>query len=147
MATMLRLSAMLARHRSLQGLSFSWSRGLARLTIRRKNIGKAANLDGLGWTWQAGFPSARQVPVETVTADTVYARIETPCPLRGSGATAACWRMMEYDRAIARAAGGQFVVLQSQAEPGVTACRVALRWAEAPADDLIPAHQRAPEQN
>jgi hypothetical protein len=53
--------------------------------------------------------------------------------------------MMEYDRAVARAAGGRFVVLESQAEPGVTACRVALRLAGASLADLIPAHLRAPE--
>jgi hypothetical protein len=50
--------------------------------------------------------------------------------------------MMEFDRAVARHAGGQFVVLRSQAEPGRTHCEVALRGAGAPLSDLVAAHQR-----
>ncbi len=144
-AGLLAISALLARWPILQPASFAWSRALAALAIRRKGIGPAADLPALGRAWQQGFPSPKQVPVEAVTADTVLARIETPCPLRGSGRTQACWRMMEYDRAVARAAGGQFIVLQSQAEPGITVCRVALRGTDAAIDDLVPAHIRAPE--
>ena len=146
MQAMLAVSALLARRPALQRLSFAWSHALARAVIRRKRIGQATDLVALGHAWQRGFPSAKQVPIEAVTADTVVARIETPCPLRGSGRTAVCWRMMEFDRAVARAAGGQFVVLQSQAEPGVTVCRVALRYANASTNDLVPAHVRAPER-
>lgn len=143
-ASLLAVSAALARPASLRRLSFAWSRGLAGLMTRTKGIVPAADLPALARAWQAGFGSPKQVPVTAITADTVFARIETPCPLRGSGLTGACWRMMEYDRAVARAAGGQFVVLDSQAEPGVTACRVALRLAGVTIDDLIPAHRRAP---
>lgn len=145
MAALLALSAGLARHPALWPLSRTWSRWLAATTVRRRKICQATRqISDLGAAWQRGFPSPIQVPVEAVTADTVFARIETPCPLRGSGRTAACWRMMEYDRAVAAAAGGQFVVLQSQAEPGVTSCRVALRRAGADMTDLVPAHLRAP---
>lgn len=144
MAVLLALSAGLARHPALRPLSFAWSRLLAGGIIRRKRIRQAADLSGLGQAWQRGFPAAKQVPLEQVTEDTVYARIETPCPLRGSGRTAACWRMMEYDRLVAQAAGGQFIILESQAEAGVTTCRVALRWAGAAIDDLTPAHIRKP---
>ena len=146
MTALLTVSAGLARPRILGPVSRAWSRWLAQTTIRRKKICQTSRqISDLGTAWQAGFPSAKQVPIERVTADTVFARIETPCPLRGSGRTAACWRMMEYDRAIAAAAGGQFVVLQSQAEPGVTQCRVALRLAGAEMADILPAHLRAPE--
>lgn len=145
MAALLTLSAGLARRPALWPLSRAWSRWLARGTIRRKKICQTSRqISDLGAAWQRSFPSPKQVPIEAVTADTVLARIETPCPLRGSGETAACWRMMEYDRAVVAAAGGQFVVLQSQAEPGVTVCRVALRWAGAETADLVPAHLRAP---
>jgi hypothetical protein len=145
MNMVLALSAALARRKGLEALSFRWSRLLAAAVIHGKGIGPSRNLADLGRSWQRGFPSARQVPIEAITADTVYARIETPCPLRGSGWTAACWRMMEYDRAVAQAAGGQFVVLQSQAEPGVMTCRVALRRIGETTDDLPPAHIRAPD--
>lgn len=144
MQAMLLLSAALARRPHWQDASFAWSHVLARLAIRRRRIKPVADLAALGRAWQSSFPSPKQVPIEAVADGTVYARIETPCPLRGSGDTGACWRMMAYDRAVARAAGGQFVVLQSQAEPGVTACRVALRVNGAPLDDLLPAHIRAP---
>jgi hypothetical protein len=145
MAALLTFSAGLAWHAALWPLSRTWSRWLAATTVRRKKICQASRqISDLGTAWQRGFPSPKQVPLEAVTADTVFARIETPCPLRGSGRTAACWRMMEYDRAVVAAAGGQFVVLQSQAEPGVASCRVALRRAGADMADLIPAHLRAP---
>jgi hypothetical protein len=90
--------------------------------------------------WQRAFPSGRPVPIVGEDATTAYAEIRSRCPLRGSGDVAACWRMMEYDRAFAARAGARFVVLASQATPGVTACRVAIRPAHLPADDLIPAH-------
>ncbi len=146
MTILLTISAALARHPALWPVSRAWSHGLAGMTIRRRKICQATRqiLD-LGAAWQRGFPSPKQVPIEAVTADTVFARIETPCPLRGSGQTAACWRMMEYDRVVAAAAGGQFVVLQSQAEPGVTTCRVALRRSGDAVDDLLPAHIRMPD--
>lgn len=143
MAAVLAVSALLARWAVFQPVSLTWSRLLARLIIQRTGIRPVADLPALGRAWQQSFPSARQVPIETITADTVYARIETPCPLRGSGRISACWRMMEYDRAVAHAAGGQFIVLQSQAEPGVTVCRVALRRTGTATDDLMPAHIRA----
>ena len=146
MAGMLALSAMLARRPGWQAGSFAWSHWLARQVIRRKRIRSATSLAGLGEAWQRGFPSSRQVPIEAITGNTVYARIETPCPLRGSGDTAACWRMMEYDRAVAAAAGGQFIVLQSQAEPDVITCRVALRLRGSALDDLVPSHIRTPSR-
>jgi hypothetical protein len=142
MRAMLAFSAFLARRS--ERLSTLWMRRLAHGTVRAKRIGQAADLPALATAWQRGFPSAQHVPIRTIDANTVHAEIHTPCPLRGSGDTRACWRMMEYDRAVARAAGGEFVVLRSQAEPGVTVCQVALRRAGAALDDLVPAHVRAP---
>lgn len=142
MQAMLGASAFLARR--TDRLSRGWMRRLARAAVRSKRIVPAADLPALGAAWQRGFPSAKQVPIRSVTGTTVFAEIQTPCPLRGSGDTLACWRMMEYDREVARAAGGEFVVLRSQAEPGVHACEVALRSAGADLSDLVPAHVRAP---
>ena len=144
MRAMLGISAALARRSD--GWSRAWMRRLARATVRGKRIGPAADLATLGEAWQRGFPSAKQVPITSVNGDTVMAQIRTPCPLRGSGDTTACWRMMEYDREVARAAGGEFVVLRSQAEPGVTVCQVALRRAGANLSDLVPAHVRSPHR-
>lgn len=89
MAALLAASAGLARSPTLWPLSRVWSRGLARLTIRRRKICQTSRqISDLGTAWQQGFASAKQVPIELVTTDTVFARIETPCPLRGSGDTA-----------------------------------------------------------
>lgn len=46
------------------------------------------------------------------------------------------------DREVLKHAGGQFVVLRSQAEAGRTSCEVAMRRAEAPTGDLVAAHRR-----
>lgn len=143
MALLLGISAALARRPRLWRVSRAWSRNLAALAVRTRGVRRAADAAELGQQWQRSFPSPKQVPVDRVADGMAYARITTPCPLRGSGDTHACWRMMEYDRAVARAAGGDFVVLASQAEPGRAYCEVALTMPERGAA-LVAAHQRAP---
>lgn len=137
---MLAVSAALARRPQLWPLARTWSRLLAALTIRSRGIRPQTGLRQLGEQWQRSFPSAKQVPITGMDAHTVYAEIHTPCPLRDSGETQACYRMMEYDRAVLQAAGGEFVVLRSQAEPGRTHCEVAMRHKGMPLADLTPAH-------
>jgi hypothetical protein len=134
-------SAQLARRPALRPASDALMRFLARITVRSKRIGPVSDLPDLGKAWQRGFPSAKQVPIESINATTVFAQIHTPCPLAGSGDLRACHRMMEYDREVLRHAGGQFVVLESQATPGVKHCRVAMRLNNMPTDDLVPAYQ------
>ena len=144
MAGVLSTSALLARQPRLAPLCDAAMRALARLTVRNKGIRPATDLADLGRQWQRGFPSAKQVPITRITDDTVYAEIHTPCPLRGSGDTAACWRMMAYDREVLAHADGQFVVLHSQAEAGRHHCEVAMRRSGVSLADLPPAHIRAP---
>jgi len=145
MQAMLGMLAFLARRPAMSGATRVVTRCLAVLTVKAKSIGRARDTEELGRLWQRSFPATKQVPIEAVTADTVYARIHTPCPLRGSGDVHACHRMMEFDRAVVGHAGGQFVVLASQAEPGRTHCRVAMRLYGADMADLVPAHARFPE--
>ncbi|MBX7223881.1 MAG: hypothetical protein K1Y36_28460 [Blastocatellia bacterium] len=142
MTVVLRGSAFLARRPELNWLTRIWMRSLAGLTVVTKGIRPQGTLAGLGSMWQRGFPAAKQVPLTEVNEKTVFAEIHTPCPLRGTGDTQACYRMMEFDRAVVERAGGEFVVLRSQAEPGVTVCQVAMRLKGVPVDDLTPAHQR-----
>src|SRR5690349_8307165 len=99
-------------------------RAMAQLAIRAKGIRPVSDAAELGAQWQRAFPSAKQVPIKRIDHGTVYAEIHTPCPLRGSGDVNACHRMMEFDREVLKQAGGQFVVLRSQAEPGRTYCEV-----------------------
>jgi hypothetical protein len=102
----------------------------------------------LGAEWErllASKKTAHLTHVEPATAaapETAYGEITMRCPLRGTGDVEACHRLMAYDRALVEAAGGQFLVLDSQAEPGRTSCRVAIRVAGARVTDLTQAHQK-----
>ena len=141
-AASLAMSAFFARRPQFNAVTRALMRALARLAIRAKGIRPARELADLGTQWQRAFPSAKQVPVRRVENGTVYAEIHTPCPLRGTGDLHACHRMMEFDRAVLERAGGQFVVLRSQAEAGRTHCEVAMRAAGTSISDLVPAHER-----
>jgi hypothetical protein len=142
---LLGLSAALARRERLTPVTGALMRGLATATIRMKGLREARTVAELGDQWQRAFPSRKQVPITRVDETTVYGEIHTQCPLRGSGDVLACYRMMEFDREILRKAGGEFVVLASQAEPGRKHCEVAMRPAGAALTDLVPAHIRVRE--
>jgi hypothetical protein len=109
---------------------------------RLRGVAPTASPAEMGARWQQTFPSPHQVPVTRVDDTTAYAEIHVQCPLRGTGDVAACHKLMAYDRAIAAQAGAAFVVLRSQAEPGVTTCQVALRALNLPREDLKPAHEK-----
>lgn len=83
---------------------------------------------------------AHVVEIDAATG-TVYGEITGRCPLRGTGDVAACHRLMAYDRGLVAPLGARFVVLASQAEPGRTSCRVAIRAADRDDSDLVPAHR------
>jgi hypothetical protein len=107
---------------------------------RRRCVTPAVHARAAADAWRRTFPTPEHHPVVRSDATTAYAEIHTRCPLRGTGNLEACWHLMAYDRAIASRAGARFVVIASQASPGVTVCQVALRSAGLPADDLVPAH-------
>jgi len=138
----LAVSAWFARRPRFNAVTSALMRAMAQLAIRARDIRPAQDAAELGAQWQRAFPSAKQVPITRIDNGTVYAQIHTPCPLRGTGDVHACHRMMEFDREVLKRAGGQFVVLRSQAEPGRTYCEVAMRAAGAPVSDLVPAHER-----
>jgi hypothetical protein len=140
MGLILNVLAFSVRRKYLQGFAKKLAHFLANSTIKAKKIRKAQNLEELGKMWQKGFPSAKQVPIKAIDSTTVFAEIHTPCPLRGTGDTYACYLMMEYDRKIVEKAGGEFVVLASQAEIGQTFCQVAMRFKEQTMIDLQAAH-------
>lgn len=114
---------------------------LAQRAIKQKKIQPATTLDELGLSWQKGFPAKKEVPIVGKDDTTVYGEIHTHCPLRGTGDTMACYKMMSFDREVVAQAGGQFIVLQSQAQPGVERCKIAIRFKDAPVNDLTPAHE------
>lgn len=98
--------------------------------------------EALAKEWERLLGGTGAARLVEVTPDTAYGEIRLHCPLRGTGDVAACHRLMAYDRRLLGRLGGQLIVLRSQAEAGQTTCRVAIRPLEAPADDLVPAHQR-----
>jgi hypothetical protein len=144
-AATLELTAALARTQPpLQQRATATIRAVGALVARLRGIGRrdGESPERLGAAWQRAFPAKKQVPIVSVDATTAYGEIHTRCPLRGSGDVEACHRMMAYDRAFMERAGARFVVLRSQAEPGVTVCQVAMRVASLPADDLVAAVER-----
>ena len=136
------LQAFLFRVKPLNSLGYLINDLTARLTISSKNIKKADSLAELGKNWQMGFPSNKQVPITGQDEQTVYAEIHTKCPLRGTGDVEACYKMMSYDRQIVEKAGGQFIVLQSQAEKGITKCSVAMKFKGISLSGLQHAHEK-----
>ena len=54
----------------------------------------------------------------------------------------ACYHLMESDRTLVDAFGGQSIVLTSQAQPGETTCTIAIRKKVARVDDLAPAYRK-----
>jgi hypothetical protein len=143
----LRVSARAVRSPRWQRLG-EWTLGrLGQAMARRRGLKEASSPRALGEQWQRIFPSPRHVPLVDEDATTIYAEIRTVCPLRGTGDVHACHRMMAYDRMAAARMGARFVVLESQATPGVTVCRVALRHQSLPAEDLVPAHERSAKRD
>lgn len=140
MEAILHVLSFFARRPSMNTVSNFFTANLARLTIRQKDIREATSLQELGATWQQSFAAKKLIPVTGTDDNTVYAEIRINCPLKGSGDTMACYRMMNFDRKILEEAGGQFIVLESQAVPGVQHCKVAMRFKDQPVDDLVPAH-------
>lgn len=106
----------------------------------RRRVPATATAIAREWERQLGGTGAASFVGEE--EGTAYGEIRVHCPLRGTGDVEACHRLMAYDRRLVGALGGQFVVLESQAEPGKTQCRVALRPAHVSVDDLVPAHRR-----
>lgn len=101
-------------------------RGLGSLTTAVKSAESKSTPREAAEEWQRMFPSKKMVPITEDTGEVVYAEIHSECPYRGSGNVAGCQRMMEYDRKMMEKIGAEFVVVRSQAEPGVTNCQVAI---------------------
>ena len=114
----------------------------AKLALLVRRGRRMHDIEKIGNEWKRMFPLERMQNITTVNEDTVYAETHTWCPLRGTGDVQACYRMMEFDRCMLETIGGQLVVLQSQAEPGVKVCKIAIRKSGISTKDLIPAHER-----
>ncbi len=93
--------------------------------------------------WNRLMPEPRTAfPIIEADGETAHVEIRVRCPLRGSGNAEACWRSMEFDRALIEASGGRLVVMESQSVTGGDRCRLAIRPDGADFDDLPVAHPR-----
>lgn len=101
-------------------------RGLGSLTLTLKSAEPKNSAEEAAKEWQRMFPSKKMVPIVSIEEDTVFAEIHSECPYRGSGNVEGCYRMMEYDRKMMEKIGSKFIVVKSQAEPGVMHCQVAI---------------------
>jgi hypothetical protein len=135
-----RLVAWFNRKPSLARFSAWLMRKLAHIAMRNAGSKPVNTLIELQEEWQRSAPALANYKLIKIEKDTAYAEIHSECALRGTGDIAACHRMMEYDREVMRAIGGEFVVLESQATPGRTFCTVAMRQKGASMNDFVPAH-------
>ena len=101
-------------------------RGLGGLTLTVKKASYKSTVVEAAEEWQRMFPSKKMVPITSINEEIVYAEIHSECPYRGSGNVEGCHRMMEYDRKMMEKIGSTFIVVRSQAEPGVTHCQVVI---------------------
>lgn len=101
-------------------------RGLGSLTLAVKKADEKSTAKEAAEEWQRMFPSKKMVPITNVDGDTVHAEIRSECPYRASGNVNGCYRMMEYDRKMMEKIGSKFIVVKSQAEPGVTHCQIVI---------------------
>lgn len=113
---------------------------LVRWTFGRR---EKADAQGLAEEWHRLMPKPRGAfPIVGTEGDTAYVEIHIRCPLRGTGNAEACWRSMEFDRALIEASGGTLVVLESQSVTGRERCRIAIRPKGSDMSDLDVAHPR-----
>ena len=128
----LTLLAAISRHRAFGGLATPLTRALAWLNVRVNGHRPQESLAALGQTWKAMMPPNDQdlFRITEVTEEAAFAEIHLNCPLRGSGDGQACHALMNYDRSLMKAVGGQLEVLESQATSGKACCRLAIRRAD-----------------
>ena len=121
----------IAQHRFVRWLAKPLTQALAWLNVRINGHRPQASLTALGQSWMTMMPPNDQklFRIKEVTEKAAFAEIHLNCPLRGSGDAQACHALMNYDRSLMKAVGGQLEVLESQATSGKTFCRLAIRRA------------------
>jgi len=135
--TSMSVIARLKMHRTLK----AYAHLNAKVALLARFGKRKTTIDEIGEEWKSMFPNDMQRLVKK-DKETVYYETHTWCPLRGAGDVDACYRMMEFDREMHQTLGGEFVVIQSQAEPGRKTCIVAMRKSGKSILDLEHAHVR-----
>jgi len=119
------------------------TRRLARLNVLVNRPQPATEAKEFAQTWVNLMPpdGKENFRIKSVEGDTAYVEIHLHCPLRATGDVRACHRLMNYDRTLMEAVGGQLIVLESQSDSGKSFCRLAIRKLGLPVDDLPPAYR------
>ncbi len=114
----------------------------AKVNILLNKPSKTKDLNTLAQTWLDLMPpdGQKHFKISEIKDDTAYAEIHLHCPLRGSGNAHACYKLMNYDRKLMEAVGGQLVVLESQSNSGEKYCKLAIRRKGESIVDLQQAH-------
>lgn len=114
---------------------------LARYTWRKNRGQPKEDVEAIAEEWRRMFGLNHFWKIAKIENGTAYCEIHFDCSLENSGDVQACHRLMEYDRALLDKIGGQMVILESRADPGVkNCCRVAIRRNDDVRTDLIAAH-------
>ena len=142
--TVLRMLSFLARRSYLDGLTQWVTRMVAQLNLLLNKPPRSESPSELAETWRNLMPLDGQenFTIEAVDDKTAYTQIHLHCPLRGTGDVHACYKLMNYDRALMRKVGGELIVLESQSNSGKPYCRLAIRPLGGSTTDLVPAHER-----
>lgn len=136
----LKLVGPIARKPSLAIITKTVMVGLAKLTIASRKAKRKESTQDLTKEWLRMFPR-ETCSIEKVEDETGYGLVHANCPLVGTGDVSACYKMMEYDRALMRKIGGELTVIESRANPNVKgACKIAIRKLDDKRNNLIPAH-------
>ncbi len=140
--TLLNIGGYFARRPRFNIITRLMMRSLADLTVMMKRSQHKDSLVEIGREWQRMFPGQKFVPIKEIDGDTVYAEVCVRCPVTDTGDVSACHRLMAYDRRLLEHIGGEFIVLESQADPDTAVCQVAIRKKGTATTDLIPAHKK-----
>ncbi len=118
----------------------------AKLNIFLNQPEPSKEVGELAKSWQQMMPKDGQqyFKLGEITEDTAYTEIHLHCPLRGTGNVEACYKLMNYDRKLMEAIGGELIVLESQSNSGKHHCRLAIRSKGQSTADLVPAHRKKP---
>jgi len=136
----LKITGPVARNTGLNVVTKYWMKALAKLTLLTNKGRQKSTVGDIADEWLRMFPKGINTLGE-IRDNTAHAQVHANCPLVGSGDTHACFRMMEYDRALLKKIGGELTVIESRANPKVSGpCQVAIRKQGDKRADLIPAH-------
>ncbi|MEM6892375.1 MAG: hypothetical protein AAF554_01715 [Bacteroidota bacterium] len=140
----LRVFAFFAKRKNFTKITYWATQKAAHLNLFLNKPKLAPNPESLAKSWQNMMPPDGQkfFKITEVTTDTAYTEIRLHCPLRGTGQVEACYKLMNYDRTLMKAIGGELIVLESQSNSGNNHCKLAIRRKGESIDDLIPAHHK-----